>query len=104
MRHAARLANALQEARTTAQYCPEQDGPFTGFGAVLCWRDGDLAVQISDDYANLAWQGEYCEEIGKVTFALDDPASLRRWMRRMRPNLTAIGLLDGLIWHLAARE
>ncbi len=104
VRHAASLASSLQVTRTTAQYSPEQDGPFTGFGAVLCWRDGDLSVQISDDYANLAWQGEYCDEIGKVTFALDDPASMRNWMRNIRPNLNAVGLLDSLIWHLAARE
>jgi PRTRC genetic system protein F len=104
VRRAARLAGALHGTKTTAQYSPEQDGPFIGFGAVLCWREGDLAVQISDDYASLAWQGEYCEEIGKVTFALKDPASMRQWARKIRPNLRAIGLLDDLIWHLAARE
>ncbi len=89
---------------TTAQYCVEEDGPFIGFGAVLCWREGDLAVQISDDYANLAWQSEYCDDIGKVVLSLDDPVAMRRWMRKVRPNLTAIGLLDRLLLHLIERE
>lgn len=104
VRRAAQLAIALHNTRTTAQYCPEQDGSFTGFGAVLCWNDGDLAVQISDDYASHAWQGEYSDEIGKVALLLDDPATMRQWQRKVRPNLSAIGLLDSLIWHLAARE
>jgi PRTRC genetic system protein F len=104
VRRAASLAHALHHRRTTALYWPEHDAPFIGFGAVLCWRDGDLAVQISDDYANHAWQGDYCEEIGTVSFSLDDPAAMRRWMRNVRPNLAAIGLLDRLLWHLTERE
>jgi PRTRC genetic system protein F len=104
VRRMAQLAYTLDGLRTTSQYCEEQDGPFVGFGAVLCWRDGDLAVQISDDYANLAWQGEYCDEIGQVTFTLDDPGAMGRWMRQVRPNLAAIGLLDALLMHLSERE
>lgn len=105
VRRAATLATALDRARTTAQYCTEEeDGTFIGFGAVLCWREGDLTVQISDDYANLAWQSEYCDDIGKVVISLDDPAAMRRWMRKVRPNLSAIGLLDGLLLHLIERE
>ncbi|WP_395401039.1 PRTRC system protein F [Pseudoduganella sp. UC29_106] len=104
VRRAASLTHALLRLRTTAMSCPELDGPFTGFGAVLCWRDGDLAVQISDDHANNAWQGDYCEEIGTVTLTLDDPEAMRGWMRKMRLNLSAIGLLDRLLWHLAERE
>jgi PRTRC genetic system protein F len=104
VRQAAALANALDSTRTTAQYCVEEDGPFIGFGAVLCWREGDLAVQISDDYANLAWQGEYCDDIGAVTFRLDDAVAMRHWMRKVRPNLTAIKLLDALLSHLVERE
>jgi len=98
------LAAALDSTRTTAQYCPEEEGMFIGFGAVLCWHDGDLSVQISDDYANLAWQSEYCDEIGKAAFPLREPDALRRWMRKVAPNLTAIRLLDGLLLHLAERE
>jgi|GEM_PF-1002211 len=104
VRKAATLASELDGTRTTAQYCVEEDGPFIGFGAVLCWREGDLAVQISDDYANLAWQGEYCDEIGKAAFSLDDAAAMRRWMRKIKPNLAAIGLLDTLLLHLVERE
>lgn len=104
VRRGALLARTLLGLRTTAAYFPELDGDFTGFGAVLCWHDGDLAVQISDDFANTAWQGDYCEEIGTVTLALDEPAAMRRWMRQMRPNLSAIGTLDRLLWHLAERE
>lgn len=104
VRRAAALTFALDGTRTTAQYCPEEDGPFIGFGAVLCWREGDLAVQVSDDYANLAWQGEYCDEIGKVTFDLADPAAMRCWLRKIKPNLTAIGVLDALLRHLSDRE
>jgi PRTRC genetic system protein F len=104
VRKAATLASSLDGTRTTAQYCVEEDGPFIGFGAVLCWREGDLAVQISDDYANLAWQSEYCDEIGKAAFALNDAAAMRRWMRNIKPNLTAIGLLDALLLHLVERE
>jgi PRTRC genetic system protein F len=104
VQRAGELAAALDSTRTTAQYCPEEEGMFIGFGAVLCWRDGDLAVQISDDYANLAWQSEYCDEIGKASFPLKVPDALRRWMRKVAPNLTAIRLLDGLLLHLAERE
>ena len=77
---------------------------FIGFGAVLCWRDGDLTVQISDDYANLAWQSEYCDEIGKVLFPFNAPDAMRRWMRKVSPNLAAIRLLNGLLLHLTERE
>ncbi|HEY0587331.1 MAG TPA: PRTRC system protein F [Pseudoduganella sp.] len=104
VQRAGALAAALDRTRTTAQYCPEGDGSFIGFGAVLCWREGDLAVQISDDYANLAWQGEYCDEIGKASFPLNEPDAMRRWMRRITPNLNAIGLLDRLLLHLTERE
>jgi len=104
VQRAGELAAALDGTRTTAQYCPEEDGMFIGFGAVLCWRDGDLAVQISDDYANLAWQSEYCDEIGKVSFPFNEPDAMRRWMRKVSPNLAAIRLLDGLLRHLTERE
>jgi len=104
VQRAGELAAALDGTRTTPEYCPEEDGMFIGFGAVLCWRDGDLAVQISDDYANLAWQSEYCDEIGKVSFPFNEPDAMRRWMRRVSPNLTAIRLLDGLLLHLTKRE
>ena len=104
VQRAGELAAALDGTRTTAQYCPEEDGTYIGFGAVLCWREGDLAVQISDDYANLAWQSEYCDEIGKVSFPLNEPDAMRRWMRKVTPNLTAIRLLDGLLLHLTERE
>lgn len=104
VQRAGELAAALESTRTTAQYCPEEEGMFIGFGAVLCWLDGDLTVQISDDYANLAWQTEYCDEIGKVTFSLSEPDALRRWMRKVAPTLTAIRLLDGLLLHLTERE
>lgn len=104
LRKAATLACDLDGTRTTGQYCVEEDGPFIGFGAVLCWREGDLAVQISDDYANLAWQGEYCDEIGKAAFSLNAPEAMHRWMRKIKPNLAAMRLLDALLLHLVERE
>ncbi|NVE00679.1 PRTRC system protein F [Massilia sp. BJB1822] len=104
VRHAAALARDLLATATSALYSADSEVPFTGFGAVLCWRENDLAVRISDDYAQLAWQDAYCDLIGRVVFALDAPHALRRWLRDMQSQLRAIGLLDRLLWHLTARE
>lgn len=104
VREAAQLTSALRRQATTGRYLPQWDDPFIGYGAVLCWRDGDLAVQVSDDCANLAWQGESCDIVGDVTLPLSEPAALRAWLAGMAPNLRAIGLIDRLLWHLSARE
>ncbi|MBY0240178.1 MAG: PRTRC system protein F [Burkholderiaceae bacterium] len=103
VRRAAALALALAGTRTVGDYSPRREGLFTGFGAVLCWRDNDIAVRVSDDYAQYAWQGDYFNEIGEVILPIADPDALRRWMRAITPNLRAIGLIDRLLAHLSAR-
>ncbi|MBB3121711.1 PRTRC system protein F [Pseudoduganella violacea] len=104
VRRAAMLARTLHATPTTTDYRAEADAPFTGYGAVLCWRDDDVTVRIANDHAQLAWQDTYCDQIGQVQFDLAAPEAMRAWLRRMRPQLRAIGLLDQLLWHLAERE
>lgn len=100
VRRAATLAAALMNTRTHSDFTARREGYFTGFCAVLCWRDEDIAVRVSDDYAHYAWQGDSYEEIGEVVLPLSDPSALRKWMRAMVPNLHAIGLIDQLLLHL----
>ncbi|WP_195763757.1 PRTRC system protein F [Pseudoduganella rivuli] len=104
VRKAGVLVLALRKLATTGQYMPEWEAPFIGYGAVLCWHDGDLAVRVSDDCAQMAWQGDSSDTVGEVVFPLAAPTALRRWMENMRPNLRAIGLIDRLLWHLTERE
>ena len=94
------LAAELASLPSRADYAPDAEGLFVGFGAVLCWRPEDLAMRISDDLAQYAWQDEYVDHSGEVRFSLDDPAQMRRWLRRMRPLLRGVAILDQLIWIL----
>jgi len=102
VRRAAQLAFALARTPTHQRFAARREGLFTGFGAVLCWHDDDIAVRVSDDYAHYAWQSECFEEIGEVLLPAEVPQALRGWMRAMRPQLRAIGLIDQLLQHLAA--
>lgn len=101
VRRAAALAHALASTPTHTRFTARREGLFTGFCAVLCWRDEDIAVRVSDDYAQYAWQGDSFEEIGEVVLPLSDPGAFRHWMRAIEPNLRAIGLIDRLLLHLA---
>ena len=94
------LAAELARLPSRAEHTPDEEGLFIGFGAVLCWRPDDLAMRISDDLAQYAWQDEYVDHSGEVRFSLDDPAQMRRWLRRMRPLLRGVAILDELIWTL----
>jgi PRTRC genetic system protein F len=100
VRRAAALAAELAKLPARAEYRPDEEGLFIGFGAVLCWQPEDLAMRISDDLAQYAWQDEYVDHSGEVRFALDDPAQMRRWLRHMRPLLRGVAILDELIWML----
>ena len=102
VRRAAQLALALARTPVCKRFAARREGLFTGFGAVLCWHDDDIAVRVSDDYANYAWQGECFEEIGEVLLPADEPQALRDWMRAVTPQLRAIGLIDQLLRHLSA--
>jgi PRTRC genetic system protein F len=102
VRRAAQLAFALARTGAHARFAARREGLFTGFGAVLCWRDDDIAVRVSDDYAHYAWQGECYDQIGEVVLPADEPDALRRWMRAMTPQLRAIGLIDRLLHLLSA--
>jgi len=101
VRRTVELAMKLARLPSRADYAPEAEGIFIGFGAVLCWRPDDLAMQISDDLAQYAWQDDYVDHAGEASVRLDDPAALALWQRRMRPLLRGIAILDALIWMLA---
>lgn len=101
VRRAATLAMELARLPSRAEYAPDAEGIFIGFGAVLCWRPDDLAKRISDDLAQYAWQDDYVDHAGEVSFPLNDPAAMALWLRRMRPLLRGIAILDDLIWMLA---
>lgn len=100
VQRAVELAAELASLPSRAEYAPDAEGLFIGFGAVLCWRPEDMAMRISDDLAQYAWQDEYVDHSGEVRFSLDDPAQMRRWLRRMRPLLRGVAILDELIWTL----
>jgi PRTRC genetic system protein F len=101
VRRTTELALALARTPVWSDFTVRREGLFTGFGAVLCWADDDIAVRVSDDYAHYAWQGDSFDEIGDVVFPVDQPSALRNWMRAMRPQLRAIGLIDRLLAHLS---
>jgi PRTRC genetic system protein F len=101
VQRATSLALELDNTPSHANFTARREGLFTGFCAVLCWRDEDIAVRVSDDYAHYAWQGDSFEEIGEVILPIGMPAAFRRWMREMEPDLRAIGLIDKLLLHLA---
>lgn len=94
------LSTELARMPSRAEFAPDAEGLFIGYGAVLCWRPEDLAMRISDDLAHYAWQDDYVDHSGEVAFSLEDPASMRLWLRRMRPLLRGIAILDDLIWTL----
>lgn len=100
IQRAVALAAELVRLPSRAEYSPDAEGLFIGFGAVLCWRPEDLAMRISDDLAQYAWQDEYVDHSGEATFLMDDPTQMRRWLRRMRPLLRGVAILDELIWTL----
>ena len=83
------------------EFRPDIDGEFIGFGAVLSWREDDLTVRIYDDLINMAQEGEFCDVMGEVRFALNEPEAMRAWQRGMRPRFKAMRLIDSLIWRLS---
>lgn len=101
VREIALLARELAALRLTDKFQPEIDGEYIGFGAVLAWREDDLAVRVYDDLLNFAHQGEFCDRIGEACFAMNNPAQFRQWMRDMRSRFQAIRLIDRLIHRLA---
>lgn len=101
VRRAAALALALARTPVSGDFTARREGLFTGFGAVLCWADDDVAVRVSDDYADYAWQADSFDEIGEVVLPADQPPALRQWMRMITPHLRAIGLIDRLLAHLS---
>jgi PRTRC genetic system protein F len=102
VRRTAELAFALARIPLSRDFMARREGLFMGFGAVLCWADDDIAVRVSNDYAQYAWQGDSFGEIGEVVLPADQPSALRRWMRTMTPQLRAIGLIDRLLHLLSA--
>jgi len=100
-REVAALALALARLRFKDEFKPDIEGEFIGFGAVLSWRDDDLTVRVYDDLINMAHEGEFCDVMGEVRFALSAPAAMQAWQRAMRPRFKAMRLIDGLIWRLS---
>lgn len=107
VRTAASLALRLLRLRPVSNFMPkcEGEGVYIGFGAVLCWRDNDIAMRLSDAMAQRAWEGdeETYDHIGEIELHIGDIKGMRDWMRAMRRQLRMIALLDALIEHLAAR-
>lgn len=101
VREIAALARELAALRLTDAFRPDIEGEFIGFGAVLAWREDDLAVRVYDDLLNFAHQGEFCDRIGEACFDLRDPTRFRAWQRQMRSRFKAIRLIDRLIQRLA---
>lgn len=102
VRRMAELTLALARTPVSRDFMARREGLFIGFGAVLCWADDDVAVRVSDDYAQYAWQGDSFGEIGEMVLPADQPSALRHWMRAMTPHLRAIGLIDRLLHFLSA--
>lgn len=100
-REIAVLVLALARLRIEDEFRPEIEGEFIGCGAVLSWRDDDLTVRVYDDFINMAHEGEFCDVIGEVRFALSEPATMQAWQRAMRPRFKAMRLIDDLIWRLS---
>lgn len=101
VREVAALALALARLRIKDEFRSDIEGEFIGFGAALSWRDDDLTVRVYDDLINMAHEGEFCDVIGEVRFALNEPAAMQAWQRAMRPRFKAMRLIDGLIWRLS---
>ena len=95
-------ALALSRLRIADEFRPEVDGEYVGFGAVLSWREDDVTVRIYDDLLNLAHQAEFCDRIGELQIALDEPQRMSQWQAAMRTRFKAIGLIDRLIHQLSA--
>lgn len=106
IRAIAAMAQQLSRLRVDNPYQPLCEGSYLGFGAVLCWRDGDIAVRLSDAMAHFAWEGDAdsCSDIGELTLPIGDAAGMRRWLRAMRRQLQVMRLIDRLLDALAARE
>lgn len=103
-RRVAQLALALKRLRLKDECRPQGDGWFIGFGPVLLWRDDDLTTRIFDDFCNDASQGDYVDWCGEHRFDLQDEASVKAWMKLMKPRLHGIRLLDNLIFELSAGD
>lgn len=95
---------ALARLSLTRAFRPDFEGEYLGWGAVLSWREDDLTVRIFDDMRRMAFEGEYCELIGEVELALNEPQTMRAWQRAMRVRFKAIRLIDRLIYRLSARD
>lgn len=103
-RRVAQLVIALKHLRLKDECRPQGDGSFIGFGPVLVWRDGDVAARIFDDFCNDACQAEYVDWCGEHRFDLKEDASVKEWMKLMKPRLEGIRLLDNLIFELSAGD
>jgi PRTRC genetic system protein F len=95
-------ALALSRLRIADEFRPEVDGEYVGFGAVLSWAEDDVTVRIYDDLLNLAHQAEFCDRIGELQIALDEPQRMGQWQAAMRTRFKAIALIDRLIHELSA--
>ncbi|MES2264284.1 MAG: PRTRC system protein F [Pseudomonadota bacterium] len=93
---------ALARLRIREAFSPEVEGEYLGWGAVLSWREDDISGRIYDDLTRMAYESDYCDRIGELVLALDEPQAMRRWRRAMRPRFEGIRLIDRLIHRLAA--
>lgn len=97
----AAMALELARLHIKDEFRPDIDGEFIGFGAVLSWCEDDLTVRVYDDLINMAQEGEFCDVMGEVRFALNEPEAMQAWQRSMRPRFKAMRLIDSLIWRLS---
>lgn len=106
IRTIADMAQRLSRLPRDNPFQPPCEGTYLGFGAVLCWREGDIAVRLSDAMAQFAWEGDAdsCSDIGELTLPIGDVAGMRRWLRAMARQLQVMRLIDRLLDALAARE
>ena len=106
IRAIAGMAQRLSRLQFDNPYQPLCEGTYLGFGAVLCWREGDITVRLSDAMAQYAWEGDTdsCSDIGELTLSIGDVAGLRRWLRAMVRQLQVMRLIDRLLDALAGRE
>lgn len=102
IRQIASDALALSRLHFDDVFRPDSDGEYIGFGAVLSWLSGDVTVRIYDDLLQQAHESEFCDRMGEIAIALDDPGALGAWQRAMDSRFEAIRLIDRLIHQLAA--
>lgn len=99
-------ANALALHRVTPieQYRAQGEGWFIGYGAVLCWSEGDVSTRAFDDMANHAMEGEFVDWCGEADLDLRDADSIQSWIARMKPVFESVKLIDALITDLSGRN